>query len=75
MDDRVETGWLFAFYGPLLTERQRKLLTLGQQRAVEREQPAGFQLFIHVLHLIVKQNNLTACILYDIAAGLSSLFA
>ena len=28
MDDRVETGWLFAFYGPLLTERQRKLLTL-----------------------------------------------
>ena len=28
MDDRLETGWLFAFYGPLLTERQRKLLTL-----------------------------------------------
>ena len=28
MDDRLETGWLFAFYGPLLTERQRNLLSL-----------------------------------------------
>ena len=28
MDDRFETGWLFAFYGPLLTERQQKLLAL-----------------------------------------------
>lgn len=28
MDDRFETGWLFAFYGPLLTDRQQKLLAL-----------------------------------------------
>ena len=28
MDDRLETGWLFAFYGPLLTPRQRSLLSL-----------------------------------------------
>ena len=28
MEDRIETGWLFDFYGPLLTERQRKLLSL-----------------------------------------------
>lgn len=28
MDDRFETGWLFAFYGPLLTQRQQKLLAL-----------------------------------------------
>ena len=28
MDDRFETGWLFAFYGPLLTERQQKQLAL-----------------------------------------------
>ena len=28
VDDRLETGWLFAFYGPLLTERQRKLISL-----------------------------------------------
>ena len=26
MDDRFEVGWLFGFYGPLLTERQRKLI-------------------------------------------------
>ena len=26
--DRIEIGWLFDFYGPLLTERQRKLLAL-----------------------------------------------
>lgn len=26
--DRIETGWLFAFYGPLLTGRQRELLSL-----------------------------------------------
>ena len=28
MEDRIETGWLFDFYGPLLTERQRELLAL-----------------------------------------------
>lgn len=28
MDDRIEIGWLFGFYGPLLTERQRKLISL-----------------------------------------------
>ena len=28
MDDRIEIGWLFDFYGPLLTERQRKLIAL-----------------------------------------------
>ena len=28
MDDRLEIGWLFAFYGPLLTQRQRSLLSL-----------------------------------------------
>lgn len=28
MEDRIEIGWLFDFYGPLLTERQRSLLTL-----------------------------------------------
>ena len=28
MADRIEIGWLFDFYGPLLTERQRKLLAL-----------------------------------------------
>ena len=28
MEDRLETGWLFAFYGPLLTSRQQKLLAL-----------------------------------------------
>ncbi|MBP3657034.1 MAG: DNA-binding protein [Clostridia bacterium] len=26
--DRIETGWLFDFYGPLLTQRQRTLLAL-----------------------------------------------
>lgn len=26
--DSIETGWLFDFYGPLLTERQRTLLSL-----------------------------------------------
>ena len=28
MEDRIETGWLFDFYGPLLTERQQMLLAL-----------------------------------------------
>ncbi len=28
MEDRLETGWLFDFYGPLLTDRQRQILTL-----------------------------------------------
>lgn len=28
MEDRIEIGWLFDFYGPLLTERQRALLSL-----------------------------------------------
>ena len=28
VEDLIETGWLFDFYGPLLTERQRALLTL-----------------------------------------------
>ena len=28
MADRIEIGWLFDFYGPLLTERQRNLLAL-----------------------------------------------
>lgn len=28
VEDRIETDWLFDFYGPLLTERQRKLLSL-----------------------------------------------
>ena len=28
MEDRIETGWLFDFYGPLLTDRQRELLAL-----------------------------------------------
>lgn len=26
--DRIEIGWLFDFYGPLLTERQRDILSL-----------------------------------------------
>ena len=26
--DRIETGWLYDFYGPLLTTRQRALLSL-----------------------------------------------
>ena len=26
--DRIEIGWLFDFYGPLLTERQQELLAL-----------------------------------------------
>ncbi len=28
MEDRILTSWLFDFYGPLLTERQRNLLSL-----------------------------------------------
>lgn len=28
VEDRIEIGWLFDFYGPLLTERQRNLLAL-----------------------------------------------
>ena len=28
MENRLETGWLLTFYGPLLTSRQQKLLTL-----------------------------------------------
>ncbi|MED9820918.1 MAG: sigma factor-like helix-turn-helix DNA-binding protein [Christensenellales bacterium] len=28
MENRLETGWLLTFYGPLLTERQQKLLAL-----------------------------------------------
>ena len=28
MEDRIQTGWLLSFYGPLLTERQRALLSL-----------------------------------------------
>lgn len=28
MEDRVEIGWLFDFYGPLLTKRQQTLLSL-----------------------------------------------
>ena len=28
VSDRIETGWLYDFYGPLLTERQQKLLSL-----------------------------------------------
>ena len=28
MEDRIEIGWLFDFYGPLLTQRQRILLAL-----------------------------------------------
>ena len=28
MGDRIETGWLFDFYGPLLTDRPRTLLSL-----------------------------------------------
>ena len=28
VDDRISIGWLFDFYGPLLTERQRTLLAL-----------------------------------------------
>lgn len=28
MSNRIETGWLYDFYGPLLTERQQKLLSL-----------------------------------------------
>ena len=28
MADRIETGWLFDFYGPLLTQRQQSLLSL-----------------------------------------------
>ena len=28
MDEKLETGWLFAFYGPLLTQRQQKLIAL-----------------------------------------------
>lgn len=28
VSNRIETGWLYDFYGPLLTERQQKLLSL-----------------------------------------------
>ena len=28
VDEKLETGWLFAFYGPLLTSRQQKLIAL-----------------------------------------------
>ena len=28
MDEKLVTGWLLSFYGPLLTERQQKLLAL-----------------------------------------------
>ena len=28
MENRLETGWLLTFYGPLLTPRQQKLLAL-----------------------------------------------
>ena len=28
MENRLETGWLLTFYGPLLTSRQQKLLAL-----------------------------------------------
>ena len=28
MENRIETGWLFDFYGPLLTPRQQALLAL-----------------------------------------------
>ncbi len=28
MEDRIEIGWLFDFYGPLLTSRQQTLLAL-----------------------------------------------
>lgn len=28
MEDRLEAGWLLTFYGPLLTSRQQKLLSL-----------------------------------------------
>lgn len=28
MENRIEIGWLFDFYGPLLTQRQRALLSL-----------------------------------------------
>lgn len=28
MENRLETGWLLTFYGPLLTKRQQKLLAL-----------------------------------------------
>lgn len=29
IETKIETGWLLAFYGPLLTERQRELLLLS----------------------------------------------
>ncbi len=29
IDEKIETGWLLAFYGPLLTQRQRELLHLS----------------------------------------------
>lgn len=32
MADRIEIGWLFDFYGPLLTERQQKAACLILQR-------------------------------------------
>ena len=28
VDEKLEIGWLFAFYGPLLTPRQQKLIAL-----------------------------------------------
>ena len=28
MDEKLVTGWLLSFYGPLLTDRQQKLLAL-----------------------------------------------
>ena len=28
MEDRLETGWLLDFYGPMLTDRQREILSL-----------------------------------------------
>ncbi len=28
VEDRIETGWLFSFYGPLLTPRQQEILSL-----------------------------------------------
>ena len=37
MADRIEIGRLFDFYGPLLTERQRKLLALYCNEDFSRE--------------------------------------
>jgi predicted DNA-binding protein YlxM (UPF0122 family) len=38
---KIETGWLLAFYGPLLTERQQELLRLSCEEDMSLAEIAG----------------------------------